>query len=516
MLKKYTDVLLIFLIILVVAKLIFIVNTINMGFDVTDEGWFLLNLNFPDKDTSAFSQMHKVVNMWFPFLEFNVVNVRLLRLVLEMFSMVFLAICTLQYAKNKGTQVSVNQYVFIIFFMLLGLYTSAFSRNLGYFELTFVLLAISVGFYLLQHKRKSFVLAALLGCLQSWIFLCKFSSGILSFLLFAVLLSFFEKSLRKSIVYFIGFAFAFTLFLWHEQLSFSMWWESFNHGLITASLLGYGITDLIEHVYLKELIAVVILAIGLRWLFSFLIQKEWKNYFAFLMCAFIDTVSFVLIFPDPITFLGRYSVSHGWYMLSFLPLIFCVMLIRDIKNSPELLILLLIPFIAIAGSDTVFSINLFSVLYPTLLFLAVRISDKKLLPVVTLFLIVITSGAFIFNAAINPYRIHTSILDQDVEITTQQGESIYVDDSLSVFYNSLSIQLQDVEKPSPLVALYDLPGMVYLLGHYSPETPWYFSGEASQKFNEYNLNRVHTSMRLVETSEKTDLFWNKKYYLLQK
>lgn len=57
------------------------------------------------------------------------------------------------------------------------------------------------------------------------------------------------------------------------------------------------------------------------------------------------------------------------------------------------------------------------------------------------------------------------------------NETILLDTTTALFVNSTKEILDNakIEAGYPLVALHDIPGLVYLVGGYSPATPWYFS-----------------------------------------
>lgn len=517
MLKKYNDVLLISLALLFLLKLIIVRWSLDKGIDLTDEGWFLLNYNFPAEDKAPISQVHHILNLWFPFLEFNIKNVRILRLFFEVLGALILSAGTLYFLKKKGSLLSRKTILFVVFFTLTGFYTSAFSRNVGYYELTAFLLSVSLGIYFLQYHQRQWYWVMFLGFIQPWVFFCKFSSGVISLLFFLILLIVEKTQIKGVVLYFIGASLSVLIYFFAQGLSLEIWLTNFESGLESASLLGYSINELIVRVYLKEMFVLFAVALFARKLHHTVLQEKWGNSISYFIITITSMVIFLVVFTERITFLGRHEITQGVYLFSFLPIILGFVGCKDVKKDPILLSLPFLPFIAIIGSDTVISINLWSFLYPILLYIAISFIAYKKMEITTLSAtVVVTTFFFVFNTVINPYRLHKSIFDQNVSIRSHYGEKILVDDSLAQFYHNVVKELEGVEKPFPIIARYDLPSIVYLIGGYSPETPWYFSGESSKKFNEYHLNRVKNATELYPTSQKTTLYWNNQYYLLKK
>lgn len=93
-------------------------------------------------------------------------------------------------------------------------------------------------------------------------------------------------------------------------------------------------------------------------------------------------------------------------------------------------------------------------------------------------------GQLVQGVIVAPYRIAEPLVWEDIPVRNSDVLSgIMVDSATSRFFARLH-QLVNTDRQfsagTPVIAAYDMPGIVYMLGGVSPGTPWYFSDSDQQ------------------------------------
>jgi hypothetical protein len=145
-----------------------------------------------------------------------------------------------------------------------------------------------------------------------------------------------------------------------------------------------------------------------------------------------------------------------------------------------MLFLLLMPLVSMVGTGTSLAVSASAYLVPwfgILGWLLVKYFTRSLAPTIVLAGVMIVS-AFTYFHFNQPFRLNATIGQQQVPVDGP-NEQILVDSTLATFVNNTKAVLNQENIPNgyPIVALHNLPGLLYLLGGYSPATPWYFDAE---------------------------------------
>ena len=109
--------------------------------------------------------------------------------------------------------------------------------------------------------------------------------------------------------------------------------------------------------------------------------------------------------------------------------------------------------------------------------------------------LVATQAQFLDGYIIHPYRLATDLCAQSVPVRNlPRGKRLLFDAKTADFLATLmsNISAQPVGENPQIMAFYDCPGIVYLVGGYSPGTPWYFSPESVPGYTASILQRWGT------------------------
>ena len=79
------------LLLVLLGKIVVTIAIADRGFDLTDEGCIMLWMAYPDLDPHPFYYFHKILQGFFPFVEWNIVNMRLLKVFSDVVILALLA-----------------------------------------------------------------------------------------------------------------------------------------------------------------------------------------------------------------------------------------------------------------------------------------------------------------------------------------------------------------------------------------------------------------------------------------
>ena len=158
-------------------------------------------------------------------------------------------------------------------------------------------------------------------------------------------------------------------------------------------------------------------------------------------------------------------------------------------NRAELLIVLLLtalPFADAVGTNNPLTINMAMSLGPWLAavwLLTSRASHDGVRTwggwVLPAFLAALCSAQVLYGCLNDPYRLNGGLLRQTIPVQIgSAGSRLYVDAEDAAFIEGLhqaSVSCS-LRPGSPVLAFYDLPGVVYALGAVSPGIPWFVGG----------------------------------------
>lgn len=500
-----------FLLLVLVYKVVMSLFIANKGFDLTDEGCYMLWYTYPDKDPNPFYYFHRIILGFFPFVDWNIVSLRLLKALsdLTVVGVVSMVVYRNMAASLKGF----TNWLFLLGFTGLGYYATIFSRIFYEGDMSYLFTVLSLGIPLLfikpEHRKKLVWGLVVSGVFIGLLFFNKFSASILSLVLAFALSLFVTRKFWGVLASLVGVFVGVLLFFWVTGYSPGQWYQEYKDGYTyLIEPLGYEPLFLLLF-YAVDGIILLVLALLPMGIFA-LIRYPGRKLGAWAYPHVVFTVLLVLCYvaywfllPKPFSdahYQYQSLLLNYWYvpLVSLvLYLFFMVGSFRQYSLEERLvmLALLLMPLVSMVGTGTSFSVSASAYLVPwfgiAALFL-VRYFSQGLVPV-TILLGGMVVGAFGYFHMAHPFRLNATMAQQNV-VLDGPNEQILVDSTLATFVNQTQAHLHEAgfEKGYPIVALYNMPGLVYLLGGYSPATPWYFDADWLDD-REYNAKLHHTN-----------------------
>jgi hypothetical protein len=506
--KTKTSIAIILLLLLAAIKLAILVWSVDKGFEMTDEGYYLLwfhsaHLYAPDMHLNYYY----LVQLLFGWVDWDITTMRIGGIVTEVGAVLALGWGLSKYLKAKLPELYSPAFVTVL---LVGgfavLFTAEHPRSLSYDSVTHLLTAIGGGLLLawlsFNEKPKGWqliVFFALLGVILAAQFIVKFSSAILLAGLWASV-SLLAKRKRGTIVLatlstLLGMGLLFTG-LFGTQISLSTFLEYYRISYERISQLGYSPIDIVLKTYLAKDTVHFALNIGpalliiLGALFAFKNQETKKSIFramalglgVFVMQAFLFPTNY---FPQWhyrfIDLLLLLIISGSYVAWQFTTAGRAVFILS--------LVLFALPFVCAIGSAINWAMSLFSYLPAWIMLVVVlwhyigKQTGMRVWAEIVQYSIIIGSFLIFLQVFLYPnYLPHGMAASMAAQ--TEQAvayDPIKLDSPTAKFVNETEQLLtSNGFKPGNyLLALYDLPGLVYLMQGYSPQVPWYF-GETTR------------------------------------
>lgn len=504
---------------ILLAKVAVTIWTANMGFDLTDEGVCLLWYAYPDKDPNPFYYFHKIVLGVLPFIEWDVISTRLLKVVSEL--TVLLLVVVLVFDKLEERFKSLGNAALVLGISGLGYFALVYAKVFFEGDMSYLLVLLSWALPLLFIKdirRKWLWLAIIVsGAVIGLLFFNKFSASVLSLVLVVLLLVYFTRKLGYIILLLTGLIIGAGTFFVITGYHPVAWYQEYLDGY-TYVLAGleYDPVALLLF-YLVDGLALLVISVLPLVLFSLLrfMTREmgltwYKPHFVFAILLLVVNVVCYLLLPKVYSD-ARYKelslMLSYWYAPLVSMVLYLYFWVGNYKdNSKEanalLILLLLSPLVSLAGTGSSLAMSAASYIIPwfgILAFLSVRYYTPSIVPGLAVVAVTVVGG-FVYFQWEAPFRyIHGE--SEQVVMIQGPSEKIYVDVDLAAFVNDTKAVLNKATIPSgyPMVALHNLPGLVYLLDGYSPATPWYFElgwlndkemNENAARSNCLNMSRI--------------------------
>jgi hypothetical protein len=468
----------------------------NKGFDLTDEGCYMLWYTYPDKDPNPFYYFHKIVLGFFPFIDWNIISLRVLKIVSDL-AVVGLVSAVL-YRNLPSNRKGLAAAALLLGVSGLGFYSIIYSRIFYEGDMSYLFAVMALGLPLLflpPEQRKRLLIGLFIsGIFIGLQFFNKFSASVASLVIVGVLSLYLTRKAWGLLALLGGIAAGAALFFAIAGYSPAAWYQEYQDGYkYVIEPLGYNPLHLLIFYAVDGLVLLVLalLPLGVFAVLRFVGQKInfWSApHLVFTALVVIFYGLYNLLLPHPYSdahYQYQSMLLNYWYVptVSFgLYLFFMVEGIKGYTNQEWLilLLLLLMPLVSMVGTGTSLAVSASAYLVPwfgILGLLLVKHFTRSLVPAMVLLGVMIVS-AFTYFHFTEPFRLNASISQQQVPLTGP-NEEILVDSTLASFVGSTKAALQQGGIPDgyPIVALHNLPGLVYLVGGYSPATPWYFDAE---------------------------------------
>jgi hypothetical protein len=487
--------LILLLLLLLVGKVIATVYFSDRTFDFTDGGCYMLWYAHPDKDPHPFYYFHKIILGLTPFIDWNIISLRWLKMVSEVLVILAMSFAVYQNVKEfvaKGAKT----FLFIFSFIGLGYFSTWFSWIFYESDMTYLLavLSISLVFGTINTQRKGLFPAALLvaGAITGIQFFNKFSTSFFLFVATLIIVQLVRKGWKNHVAYLVGIAIGVGAFFLITGYKPAIWWQEYLDGYkYLIEPLGYHPLRLIW-MYMLILWPLPLIALT-----PIVVHYSMSKLFAFIRvkiappALFAGSLLFILVlfyytFPTRYLNLDNPAVSKlyfYWYfpLLSFLLFLgFEYIQFKGFSKQQWLLAIIwfILPAIVFVGTSTPATLSLASFLVPwygLLCFYIVRHYTPEFNYGIAVIAFV-SCFVFFVNHIQRPYWTNKPMYYPRVEV---QGpnETILLDTVTAQFIVSTKeiLNKAEIEPGYPIVALHDIPGLIYLVGGYSPATPWYFN-----------------------------------------
>lgn len=453
---------------------------LNKGFDITDEGYYLLGYQDGQEIGYSPSGFQYVIRGFFGWMDLDIINVRILRLIISLISVLLLTIAL----KDRIT----NKLSFLYIFCFLGIgcllsYTYG-PQSLSYNSLISSILISILSLLLIGEKKKGFLGVSCFvfsGFLFSLGLLIKFPP-VLVFLVAVTSNIFFiskwthKNKLKAVLAVIIGFLLGLMLFSSFCHSIFDFYLDFYKGIVLTSQSSGYTLNTLAENL---GFLFVQTISISGFLLFIFFVINTFSKHNSPIICFFTVSLLTVFFLTYYYEYLIKYSAGNSFPYLFF---VLTYVLYKsqhyfhlrtefEFKSSYLLLIFLFVfPFIGSIGTDNPFLSNS-TFMISSWFGLVILVGDK--LPLNSTFSSIMAIALFVFGSYLfysqyvkNPYR-STNLFYQSESIS---NERVKVDTTMSQFMGKINeiLNQNNFKKGDPIIALYRIPGLVYLLEGKSP------------------------------------------------
>ncbi len=531
------------LLLLVVSKIGMQFWIANKGFDIWDEGWYIIILNFyKHYPTEPHSYYGAVLDKILP-IEFNLINLRLLCIATEVLSSIFFCWSFFSWISKQSlfAEVSKNKKWLLLLVLcaasFTGVYTRAFSYNDFSYFLTLTVSGIVFWAFPTQlfvskiAKTKAFVSLTIIGCLLAFLLIVKFSSSILLLgwvTLFMLLYLRETNKLKVALTFTLATSKILFLLLYFGGLApLKNWLSDLAHGISLLRLLAYDTYS----IFVQGYIQVDIIENGLYYFIPLLsaaviyrvLQKNHRIAGISYLLSYVAGIIVWLMLSMCIKnyFLGEFHyrfIALHIYTLAFLGLPSLLLLAkqRRYKQIAIGLMFVALPYIALFGSNnpttqtlTKYLVSWYSVVAILLL---LRFSkDQKNLIGFSIIICLYSIANYTSVQLLHPYGLHASVFEQTEKVDgLHYLDGVYFDKQSAAFFNNIRdvTQKSGYTTGNTILGLGDLCGAVVSMGGYMPETFWYFSDEnAISPEHSRNYSCMHLSNLRISEHKRLPLVY---------
>jgi hypothetical protein len=502
----------------------FAVWTSNKGLSITDEGFYLLQAQYPHEVIASSTSYHYYSALVLKITGYNVVAFRLLGLFLMFVSTSIFYFGFLNMLKLTGLSFPQTRSFRINCWAFLGLgmmlYYSSYIQHrlsLSYNMLNTVALYSTLGLFFLgvrfekdTGKRRLFSTIAFLltGAFIGLSFFSKFPTAILLLVMFSLLsiTGIINRCGRAMILILSGF-FLWLLFHFTFFQTPAEWWGIFNRGQVMGA--PYDVSSLIIkychqflHLLKASLVGLYLSNILLVSGFALLVVLEKtkiifgsKKILLFLMVFMLAGFELCTKVSEP----GAWGINvinlyASWLFLLLIAAIFNALYDwinykSVIKTWMRLLPLCLLffcsPFAAAIGTGNNININLvlhlapwFGLMLVFMIILSGPENGKIIIPAGTLIIGIFVAAHILYGAVkpTAPYQANGVLKLTEPTDIGMPVTSLKLDVETSRFYREIRRAAREsgFREGDDLLAFFDMPGLVFAMGGKSPGCTWYF------------------------------------------
>jgi len=415
----------------------------NKGLDITDESFYFIGYYFNIETVLPITFFHKIHNVFFG--NENLILVRLTRLILTLTSSGFLGYASCKFFNFKH---KIEGTIFIIIFSFLGF--SFYPYAISYNSLTIVFMNLLIGLTFIYKSKQPLLIPFLIGILTTLQLLTKFPTlfAISLFILLNYGIVYNRKKVKNvklGVLTLLSFLVGIivTCFIVFDSLKdFNHSYENFTKGLFlvkgnyissTFTSIYYGFIHILSFskIYILASILIILLMNRTKWKYKTLLII-YSLLFIYALILFR-----IKIITEPIGLFIPYFLILA--IISFLFFLFKKPFKkRDIIYA---LFFITLPFLISLGSNN--SLFVHFIFGGNILGLGIYLLIERLPKEFKTGVICLLSITVLFQTSHNiiykPYRLNTSILEQNYTITDIPAlNNIKVDSALHEFTQKLS------------------------------------------------------------------------------
>lgn len=519
----------------------------NRGFDITDEGYYLLSSQFPGEVKLFVNEAHNYGSILYRLSFQNVIALRLVGLFLTVcasgvFSLGFQRLAirlratlgqTILFTFAGVSLIPLGMMVCYVWFLPTPFYNtlnaSALTAGSGLF---FLALA---GLETLNRKCFAirFALFAVGLCIGASFFV-KFPTGISLFALFGLVLAVWPRQELKTRLRALGFmVLGLTMwFLFHFIIvqTPATWWRAFCDGLEVITGMAHEVGALkryfnecrhLAKIAIRDLWKLHV-ALALGFAILFVLRKALRNE------SWLPSILTLLI----IAAAGWQSYQHGfywggvnyilnitrfylsWLMLLSTAVIVAVIYCQRVKYylvvhrdfwglGLFVAIMFFLPLIGAVGTGNPIFVGTLWYIAPWVALLLTFLGalsgllrNRWILAVGALIISSFACAQIVSGCLYGPYRLNTGLLGQTQATEIGYPRTILkLDPETSEFFNRIREMAQEngFKPGDDVLGFFDLPGVVFALGGRSPGYPWFYPGgfyKGARAFAEKALSLV--------------------------
>lgn len=451
-----------------------------VGIDFTDEGYYLLMSAYPCEVKSSMTLYYVISSIFYQIFNNNLPLYRMFSFLLYFLVSLWFSYESIRFILN--TQLNKRDFVVYSAIPLIsGLFIFLLPVALTYNSLTnlSVMLTGALMIYSLRLNGKisKILLFYCIGIFVGSCLLLKFTMFFPLFILsFIFIYRFHREDIKTKYCFALGILTIVIIILLNENII-----SSFKYGLNSLKVMdsNHGMNLLI--LYVKQLFDLSI-AVAFRLLLASPFFLGWYIYkrkcVLYLLGFLIGT--FLPIVPELYgaeRFLQISSICYFW-LISIL----VHRLLAGYKFTVSLpfiwtLIYLVLPYLVSIGSNNKIYIQSLLFLTPTMIILSISLylfNDAKIRNYMILIVISVIGFNVSYEQLIIPYRTADKIHNL-IKFQSSHG-SIYINNNVYVYLQQTKYILNkcNFKNGDNIIALYDLPGLVYALNGRSYSCPWYF------------------------------------------
>lgn len=490
-------------------KLSIVLVAVDRGFEMGDEGYFLLNLNHPEAALPPL-EIYRVLGALCPGCEIGVVDARLLRIAVELVGSFALVGGVFVWARARVFAPGAVRFVAFLPWCLLGALLSVASRSLGYNDMTNLVSYAAVGalFHLASLPadavRRRASAAVLVGALTGAQLAVKFPPALLLAAVVTLVLTRGLHALsvreRLSLVaaFAAGGALVVALVVWGTGGAQAMV-ERLAVASRLPALAGYDPSALLARYALAEVLTVfhgavfllVFAAVRHRALNRDPANRDRALARALGVAAAVLLAGAALLHPHflPGSLVALTCLTTG------IPLLLFAAFVREQRTGGLLLVLLVLPLVLVAGTNVPITLRLPTHILPLFVLLAVLVLHRRgragagrFEATLVVLWLAVTGSIFVRHHLLSPYGLPRPIGEQRLEMPNLPG--VRVDLATRTFLNEVSTSLSEAgfRRGDPVIAFDYTPGLVFFLGGTSPRYNLYMFDLPA--YNCFNVNRA--------------------------